>query len=123
MKRQTIILSALLAIGVLYLLHVLGIIYFYWTYWWYDVITHFLGGMVVGLGLCWALFSLKNFRTKILIVFISTLLIGIGWEVFEYYYDISKSQENYTRDTLNDLTLDVAGALLVVALTSKKRNV
>jgi len=56
-------------------------------------------------------------------VFVGVMVIGAGWEVFEFIFDISGG----LKDTVADFALDATGALIgifgVKALASKKEIV
>jgi len=91
----------------------------YYLYPWYDIMMHFLGGIFVALLLVWFVFYSrylhvikKTWKNVILVALFGTLLVGIGWEVFEYLLDIIP-EEGYREDTTIDLIMDLLGALVV----------
>ena len=106
---------------------------FHWDYttWWFDMISHFSGGFWVSLFFIW-FFSIKNLPflkptldpndPKLIhkaVCYI--LLIGLLWELFEFYAN------NYIGiypfdivDTSSDLFLDLAGGFLGLWYFSKK---
>src|SRR3989338_1331844 len=63
----------------------------YWTFWWYDIILHFLGGIFVGLLILWFRFFSGYFGvhqhtsevSTFFFIVIATLIVGVGWEAFE----------------------------------------
>jgi len=101
----TIALSLLLLV-----LHVKAIDgYLYLKIPFYDLITHFLGGV------CIALFALYAFK-KIKYIVPITIVVGLGWEVFEVYFGISGwpiDTLNYWIDTTKDMFVDTLGAVVV----------
>lgn len=82
----------------------------------YDLITHFLGGVCIALS---ALYVLKNPRYIIPI----TIIVGLAWEVFEVYYGISGwplHTLNYWVDSVKDMFVDTLGALVVYIIYRNK---
>lgn len=85
----------------------------YWIFWWMDIIMHFLGGLFVGLV---AVLLLKHYVHKIKIprnlffwVLGVTLLIGIGWEIFEFSVGLVMAYDPLP-DTILDIVMDMVGA-------------
>lgn len=121
--------KALFLIIVLAILHFAAVkFYFYWTYWWYDVVMHSLAGIIGGFATYWTLFSSGNFfsrsnsrRVIIWSVVILVFIAGVAWEIFEYKNGFTDSHEGYVLDTLNDLILDTTGALIAVLLSLRRR--
>lgn len=98
-------------------LHIIGIkFHLYWEFWWFDIVQHFLGGVWVALTSLWFVYFSgiikRPFRPKeaVVLAFISILVIGTGWEVFEYIFGIAVIQENYCIDTTMDFIMDFLGA-------------
>lgn len=92
--------------------------YLYWRFPWYDILMHFLGGVVVGAVYLWVVRHelpafLKKYET-FAYVFLFSLVVGILWEVFEYLVGIDREFSRATRqfDTILDLVMDVSGATL-----------
>lgn len=125
--RNTPLYAALFIAVVFLALHLAALnLYFYWTIWWYDVLMHFVAGVVGGLAAYWVLFRshvrlrrIASLKTALWSACLAMLIVGVGWEVFEYKNGLSDSQEGYVLDTMNDLILDVSGAALVVLLVHK----
>lgn len=94
--------------------------YLYWRIWWFDVLMHFLGGLWVGLTALWIYFLsgyIKNIKKDKVFIFgislFTVLVIGIGWEVFEYIIDAHIGmKQGYWEDTFIDLFMDILGASL-----------
>lgn len=99
--------------------HIIGMyLYLYWSYWWFDILTHFLGGLSGGLAVYWVLFCSGlfwkkpvNFFVMMLFTVACLLVAGVAWEVFEYVYDIADASEGYLLDTSIDLIMDILGAV------------
>lgn len=106
------VLSLLLA----FLQHIAFENFFYWKFWWYDLMMHFLGGTVLGSVFFWTVqfeFSgtLKNKLSTFASVFLFVLAVGLLWEVFEYSIGIDREYSRifWEFDSLQDLCMDVLG--------------
>lgn len=89
--------------------------FWYWEYWWFDIVMHFLGGLfVVGSYLWLVRFEAPRIIAKHIPLFLSAfvvvLVIGVAWELFEYGTGMYNAV-NYTLDTTLDLFTDGAGML------------
>lgn len=91
--------------------------YLYWSYWWFDNVTHFLGGLAIGLfGIAILKYfynlSQSKFKNILLITALIVLVVGIGWEIFEFYTGTTNPSagETYLGDTMGDLLADLLGA-------------
>ena len=131
MRRNNLLLPAFILTIIGATLYYIGnIFYLPWTYWWYDVLLHFLVSLTGGLCIFWGIFdSGLIFRGRfnsrigsILLVFLCVMAVGIGWEVWEYANDILDNHEGYVLDTLNDLVLDSGGALVAGLFATRKRD-
>jgi len=101
-------------------------LYLYWTVWWLDNIVHALAGFTIGLFIIWFLFYSSIFYKRsptileaILNALLCVMIIGIGWEVFEYINGITQSTEGYTLDIVHDLIADALGAILAGIIGSR----
>lgn len=128
MNPKPLIYLALVASIILLTSHSLaGVYHLYWSYWWFDVLMHFWGGLTVGLVASWAFLRFRpevpyNRSMFIVAVLAAVLVVGSAWEVFEYLNKIIGSHEAYTLDVVNDLTLDAFGALAAAAVALRKRH-
>ena len=103
-------------------LHVLGTIRFwYWTYWWFDNVTHLLGGFWVGGMVLWARFLRGNTEYADLDherLFLNTAVmvfaVAIVWEITEYVGGavFVSPLKQYVFDTATDLLSGVLGGVL-----------
>lgn len=108
MRLLTALFFALLALTAL---HLVGIAYYlFWTFWWYDIVAHFLGGVCAGLGAVWLL-SLRGAERSTLLALILVLLIGILWEAYEAYYKLTLFPFDLL-DTMHDIAFDCIGGCI-----------
>jgi hypothetical protein len=128
MKNHRLLYISFGWLALLGVVHILaGFFYFYWTLWWFDNAMHFLGGLSMAFFTLWIVHALGFFKgvprtSRVLFtVLASVVLIGIGWEVFEYVFGIANPSigQTYASDTSFDLFFDLLGAL-VAGLFAKK---
>jgi len=87
---------------------------FYWysLIWYLDIIMHFLGGFWIGLFFLYIFSKGKqlsfnlNLFFKLLLV---GLLVGLLWELYEFYLNIVAGTLFNLNDTLSDLFFDLLG--------------
>lgn len=99
--------------------------FLYWTFWWYDIMMHGLGGLLIGLLAGWIIvFPWRGLPlSRPLFIIVLTLAIGVMWEIFEYvigspaYYS---SFSSYALDTIFDILMDTAGALAAVLVFNSR---
>ena len=92
--------------------------------WWYDMLLHFLGGMMVAMLLLhyaekWPSFiQLPGNRFVRFVCIVSFVaLIGVFWEFYEYAAGyVFRAFDLQLPDTLSDLFFDLAGASVVAAM-------
>ncbi len=92
--------------------------YLYWELLWFDMVMHFLGGAWVALLGFWLVLSFIRHpsfsKAQIFIITISSvLIIGILWEIFEYFTGLSFIFRDFWIDTLSDLTMDLLGSIVI----------
>jgi len=103
--------------------------YLYWTVWWFDNISHFLGGLAMGLFTFWIfrrgypLFQPLGWVRLVSVIIFFVLIIGVGWEIFEYLFDLAEAQigETYWQDTAYDIVADTLGAIVASIIIYKKK--
>ena len=93
---------------------------FYWYYslWYLDIIMHFLGGIWIGLASIY-IFQPKEFffSTTLKILFV-VLLVGIGWEIYEFLVNDTLAQNPMDfPDTFSDLFFDLFGGFCAILYT------
>jgi hypothetical protein len=122
MAKNKVIIPALSAlIMVIAVLHVAAMNYnLYFYLWWFDIVMHFLGGLWCGY---FTLYYVSWYETKHAITWtrsrtwvaavLATLLVGIGWEVYEYVFGFTFTlKSSYRLDTILDLVMDTSGAIV-----------
>lgn len=126
-KRKNILLLALLVIAfvVLTLDRIAQDNYLYWTYWWYDIMMHFLGGFLVAGIALWFLArfsheSVRVARRALIVAVVTAVIVGTGWEFFEYFSGALLQQNgSIVGDTALDLVMDTVGALVMWGILVK----
>lgn len=101
---------------------------FYFRYWWWDKALHSLSGLILGnMGFLIVSYLNENARMNLelspgfvaLFSFIFAVAMGAIWEIFEYGMDNFFGffmQRGSLDDTMTDLILDTAGALIFAVL-------
>ncbi|MFM9995772.1 MAG: hypothetical protein ACKVU4_08230 [Phycisphaerales bacterium] len=104
---------------------------FYERYWWWDLVLHTSSGVLLGVVGWIVLFLLiqadrlpRTIGSGLLCSFGVTFAVSLGvlWEIFEYAVDSIRpesnmmSRETGVADTMNDLIVNFAGAVLVAYL-------
>ncbi|KKR31860.1 MAG: hypothetical protein UT65_C0015G0022 [Parcubacteria group bacterium GW2011_GWF2_39_8b] len=123
--------QAFLLLFVVGILNLVGTeLYLYWTLWWYDIILHFLSAGVVSLAtiVFFRIFLGKRLSGQTLIKYavFCALVVGIIWEIYELYFEMTYLSDGmiYVTDTVSDLIMDIAGGLLgsIYAIRLVKNN-
>lgn len=97
--------------------------FWYWLYEETDIITHGLGGMSVGFLSIFFInkyfpHTQKNFTHTFISTIILTLIIGIAWEFFEYFFKIQAVwSKEHIDDTTLDLIMDTIGAIVALIIS------
>ena len=126
-----------------------GMYFGFYDFWWFDVILHFLGGFFVAMLMTHYLADIVSPRTDPSISFradgsksrtIKTYLvivgavsfIGVVWEFAEYLASLTLIESFYNNfgvktsfigdldDTINDLLMDIVGALAWLTVFRRK---
>jgi hypothetical protein len=109
------------------LLHHSALAFFlYFKYWWFDIVVHFLGGLLVGTIIYWLLSYTSKFTSyfrnpSLLLVVLIVLVVGGSWEIFELYAGVL-IEENYEFDTSVDLVMDALGAAAAFFFANITKN-
>ncbi|MBP9760349.1 MAG: hypothetical protein KBD24_03195 [Candidatus Pacebacteria bacterium] len=95
--------------------------YWYWTYRWFDIPMHYLGGVWVGLAALWIWYYSGFMRkknalpTKPFIVAVGGgIVFGVAWELYEFLVWIfggAGLPMRYIPDTALDLVMDTLGVV------------
>jgi len=131
MTKKKLFISLSFLLYIIAALQMLALYFFwYWSYWWYDIMMHFLAGFwVCGMVLWVCFFSgsakisrpIRKSRAYLTALGI-TFLIGLSWELFEFSLDtFIVFQQNDLVDTMSDLGMDMLGALSASFYVAKVR--
>lgn len=130
--------------------HVIATInHWYWTYQWFDIPMHFLGGALVAMVFLYLnpnfkiqnqkFTKLPNYLITIIITLSFVSLIGVLWELFEFLLDVFVVKTGYLsfpkavpntimntydiyRDTLGDLFFDLLGGFAMAAIFQFRKS-
>ncbi|MEX2010328.1 MAG: hypothetical protein WD874_00790 [Parcubacteria group bacterium] len=128
MQNFSLLFTSFAVLIGLFILHLVGsFFYLYWSIGWYDTLAHLIGGVFVGLFALWVFWDsglwnkqrpsqTSAFLTAVLV----TVVVGVGWEIFEYVYGLTQSTEGYGLDTVTDLIADIVGGTLAGIWGTKK---
>ncbi len=86
--------------------------FWYWRYWWLDLVMHFGGGAFIG-----GVALMAGLPRPWLTALGAALIVGVGWEVFEFIIKIGFVPGLWS-DSLMDLGMDLLGAGTVCAMMS-----
>ena len=121
MLRKSFFIEMLLLLILIAVIHITGsYLFWYWHYFWLDILMHFLGGLWVGLASFWILEAsgrgsdaFKSQMQAVLFGLACAFAIGVLWEIFENVTGIAfVAYEEYIPDTLMDLVMDSLGGIL-----------
>lgn len=121
--QEKILKVLFVLIWVLAFIHMLAEAYYlYWILNWFDIVTHFLGGLWLGISALW-FWYLSGYIYKahfpdkkaFYIALCAGITFGFFWEVYEYavwQWSGAGLPNNYISDTIMDLFVDILGALM-----------
>lgn len=113
-----------------------------YSYWWFDMTHHFLGGFFVAMLMTYYLADILEPRIsgyelrplkKYLLIAGAVSLVGVIWEFYEYVASQILIKPIYDNlgiriyfmgdldDTINDLLMDVLGAIAFIFVRRKRR--
>lgn len=91
----------------------------YWYYWWFDIVMHFWGGLLIGLGVhAICTFSFIHLRPTFSLLLIMLVLATSAWEIFEWSAGLWNA-DTYVFDTTKDVILGFSGGLLAHLVLSR----
>ncbi|MDQ3014292.1 MAG: hypothetical protein M3Q73_00295, partial [bacterium] len=98
-----------------------------WQIWWYDILLHTLGGVLISFVVMELIrvygFTFRKMYHMFIPAITAALIIGLLWEGFELVSGATfVSKTGYKTDTSIDIVCDIAGALIGVLLSFKKSN-
>lgn len=99
-----------LVVAILHIAALQWDLYFY--YYWFDMVTHTLGGIFIALAAA-SVSVYRGVRISIPFCVLAALVVGIGWELFEYVFHIPQtSWISYPLDTAKDIVMDTFGGTI-----------
>ena len=130
MLQKRFAVTSLLLIAVMLALHTAAtMFYWYVSIPWYDMMMHTLGGIFLGVFTA-AIFTrhIKEMnRFEIIVtILLMVLIIGLGWEYFEYavqYFIKGSARLADVADSVSDICCDMIGGVVgaLFVLKSKTR--
>lgn len=91
----------------------------YWYYWWFDIMMHFWGGILLALGVhSFCTFSRIHLKPTLKLVLVTLLLVTMSWEVFERSVGLY-DPITYIFDTGKDVVIGFSGGLLAHIILRK----
>ncbi len=93
----------------------------YWFYWWFDLLMHTWGGILITLGLfAFGTFSRIKRKPTFLFTLAALLFVVTVWELFEWRAGLF-DPATHLEDTLIDMFLGVAAGVITYFILKKKR--
>ncbi len=102
-------------------------LYWYYSIWYFDMLMHFLGGLWEGLFFIYVFYVRKQILTHLFSIILFVLLIGILYEVFEFFLSVISHDPFSILDTTSDIFFDLLGGSFAILyffkrITSIKEN-
>ena|SRR3990167_7208769 len=96
----------------------------YFIYKWFDMPMHFLGGLVSLFLISYVFYDNANtFKNKFILLIFSTFLLGIAWEIYEYFITNLWGGLDFNKmDTISDVVFDIFGSFLGILIINKNKN-
>lgn len=94
----------------------------YTRFFWYDMMTHVMGGAGVGVGLALGLRNVVPPATTAWWILPAVLSVGAAFEVYEFIFRsfwYAWSLTFYAQDTLLDILMNTIGGVLLVPLVNR----
>ena len=92
---------------------------FYFSIWWFDIMMHFLGGLLAALVFIrvlyvgnWFGYDFRKHTTFFINILGAVLVVGLAWELFEVFAGMTEITALDIRDTIEDLIMDTLGAIV-----------
>lgn len=135
MKTDRLLILLFVLIWALAFIHIAAeYFYLYWQFRWFDMVTHYIGGVWVGLAALWLWYYSGYIRRSegaaprtLLVALVAGVSVGIVWELYEYVvWQLSGRglPPNYLPDTALDVCMDILGAFSAYVLFTllRRRN-
>ena len=119
MNKRLLLYACVLAF-LLWLVNTLAnAFYWYSAIWWFDIPMHIFGGFFLSFlvgSFFFQKLSVLRKREVTISVLLMVLLLGFGWEIFEYtvQYLIKGAQLANIPDSVKDMLMDLIGGLCAV---------
>lgn len=86
----------------------------YWYFWWFDILMHFWGGLLIGLAVhALATFKWLRLKPSWTVLLLTLTLFIVIWELFEAWAGLHDVDfESFLIDTMQDILLGFGGGLL-----------
>lgn len=95
----------------------------YWYYWWFDILMHFAGGVLITFGVhALGTFKRINRKPRFIHILIITFFFVIVWELFEWRAGLYETGTKQALDTLYDICNGYAGAIITYFVIKKFRK-
>ncbi|OGI85521.1 hypothetical protein A3A05_03725 [Candidatus Nomurabacteria bacterium RIFCSPLOWO2_01_FULL_41_12] len=116
MNRKKLLEHLVLLMFFIFIMNSLALqFYWYYSIWYFDIIMHFLSGFWVSLFFIYVFYVRKQIFTRLFPIFLFVLLIGISWELYEFYIYQYISQIPFDiLDTTSDIFFDLSGGLCAI---------
>ncbi|MDQ3245177.1 MAG: hypothetical protein M3P22_02445 [bacterium] len=122
MNRKKLLNRTALSIVFIFVLNFLANkLYWYSSFWYFDMIMHTLGGFFILLAIIYV-FKINNLDFKsIVLALLGVFIVGISWEVFEFVFNnVLAGQVFNIYDTLSDICFDMLGGILALFYSLKR---
>lgn len=123
--HRTTYLFFVLSLVTLALLQLLSVKFFlYWVYPALDIPMHALGGVTVALGFLAIAprFARSSLWQGLMATLLVVLVVGVGWEAYEYLTGTIFDSHAPIADTLLDIVMDLIGGALGYAVARTTSN-
>jgi hypothetical protein len=119
--QERILKFLLVLIWLLFLIHLTAEYYYlYWVFRWFDVVTHCIGGVWLGVAAIWFWYYSGYVHKRIngsrfWITLLSGFFIGVVWEIFGFFIKISSENGlpiNFLQDTILDMLMNTVGTII-----------
>ncbi len=129
MNRNILAKKSLILILLVSGLHFLAeVFYWYVSIWWFDNLMHFLGGLFLAFFSATIFYKYlkdKNNRKIFFSIMFFVILIGLGWELFEYavqYFIKGSHRLADITDSFFDMIFDILGGALGILFVLKEKS-
>jgi hypothetical protein len=120
-QKERAIVSFVMAWGIFFLNLAGGYFSWYSGIWWYDMLMHFSGGLMIGtVALLFAFTTSfpwfgKPTSPNYTRIILAILFAVLSWEVMEFSLSIAGGDEFHVLDSISDILLGSAGALFILS--------